>query len=271
MFCWPTYSMLLMFFSARFLVASDDPESIVMQWIESQNRNQARARQYTFVEQTDHFTYGSKQELRKDRSETHEVIFVEGMEYKKLVARNGKPLDERERMQAEKEMRRVAEERRKRRGLPSPGGRVFFGNQSVDLGSREELLVLFENRLIGEESVSGRKAWVIESTPKATALTEHEKQVACFRKKVWIDQAEYVALRHVFTVQCDRLFAIPGSTITFEYGKISADTWHETLIVLDILRVRNKSFQPSGRTEYRQSGFKKFDVKSTISAEVPRH
>jgi hypothetical protein len=102
--------------------------------------------------------------LRKDRSETHEVIFVEGMEYKKLIATNGKPLNEREQAQAEKEMSRIAEQRRKRRGRPPPGGRVFFGNQSVDLGSREELLVLFENRLIGEESVNG-------------------KQVACFLRE----------------------------------------------------------------------------------------
>jgi hypothetical protein len=254
------------------LWASDDAGAILKRWIEEQPRNDQRAEQYTYVEETQWFAYDKKSQPHKVRSATSEVIFIEGLNYKRLVARNGKPLDRREQAQVENEMRQTAEERRKHRGYHAPGGRINFANQSMDVGSREELLTLFDNRLVGEEEIRGRKAWVIESTPKAglVAANEHEKEVLCFRKKHWIDETDNVLTRQMVTITGDGYLAKPGSTLTFEFDKIGQDTWHEVLIVLDLYSLRDKAVKPSGRTEYRLSKFQKFDVQSTITVDPPQ-
>jgi hypothetical protein len=251
------------------LRAADGGADILRHWSEAQRNNEERTRQYTYTEQADRFTYGPDGNLRKDSIETAEVIVVERIAFHKLVARNGNPLDAKEQARVDKEMRQTAEERRKHRQQPPAGGRISFGSQWADLGSREELLSMFDNRLLGEEMGGGRKAWVFESTPNAgvVATNEHEHDVLCFRKRLWIDQADYVMAKAVYTVIGDYLFAKPGSTLTFAYEKIGPDTWHETSVILDIYRVRNKAFQPSGRTEYRMSGFRKFDVETTITVD----
>src|SRR5215469_3705581 len=154
----------------------DDGGEILKRWNDAQRANEERSRQYTYTEQADRSTYMPDGKLRKDTTETSEAIFVEGVAFEKLVSRNGKPLDAREQARVDKDMRQTAEERRKHRQQPPPGGRISFGSQSADLGSREELLSMFNNRLTGEDTVGGRKAWVFESTPKdgVVATNAHE-------------------------------------------------------------------------------------------------
>jgi len=263
---WP---LLLTLMAALPLWAADAPADILKAWNDAQCQNDERARQYTYTEQADRFTYGADGQLRKDSVETTDVIFVEGTAFRKLVARNGNPLEAREQARVEKEMLQTAAERRKHHPPPAEGGKIFFGNQSADLGSRAEIFTMFENRLVGEDTVGGRKAWIFESTPGArvVATNAHEKEVLCFRKRLWIDQEDHVLVKAVYTVIGDDLFAKPGSTLTFVYEKIGPDTWHEVSAVLDIYRVRDKAFKPSGRTEYRLTKFQKFDVQSSITTD----
>jgi hypothetical protein len=263
---------LLILLAAVPLWAFDDAGAILKRWIEAQHQNDQRGQQYTYVEDADWFTYEKDGQLRKYRSATSEVLFVEGLEYQKLVARNGKPLDAHEQARVEKEMSQTAGERRKHRRPRTPGGAISLGNQRIALGSMEEFLTLFDNRLVGEEEIRGRKAWVIASMPKAgyVPISEHEKQVFCFRKELWIDEADAVKAREILTVIGNHIFVNPGSTLTFEYEKLGPDTWHASSVILDTYRVRDKTLQPSTRTQYRLSRFQKFDVQSTITVDLPK-
>ena len=59
----------------------------------------------------------------------------------------------------------------------------------------------------------------------------------------------------------------PGSTITWEFDKINQDAW---LVVSGTIEARlqfAKIVKPRVRTEYRNSDFRKFDVKSTITVD----
>jgi hypothetical protein len=250
--------LLILFAPALPLRPADNGADILKRWTEAQSANDERARQYTYTEQTDRFTYGADGQPRKDLSETFDVISLEGTPYRKLVARNGKPLDAREQARVDKEMRQAAEDRRKHPEAPE-GGKIWFGSQSADLGSQADMLNKFNNRLMGEEAVDGRMSWVFESTPmdRVVATNAHERDVLTFRKRLWIDQADRVVTKAVYTVVGDDLFAKPGSTITFTYARIAPDTWHEVSALFDIYRVKDKAFKLSARQESRMSGFRK--------------
>jgi len=245
------------------LWAADDANTILRRYMDADKLNDKKAERYTFVEDRVWFGRDKNGELKQNRSETAEMIFVEGQEFRKLVARNGKPLDAKEKARVDKEMRETAEQRRKRR-TPVPGGRVVVNHTGVDLGSDEELLTLFDNRVAGEEEIAGRKAWLIESTPRQDRrrTNRHEKDVAGFSKKLWIDQTENVELRELDTVIVEHIALKPGSTIAWDFEKIGQDAWQTVLVVLI-----GKTSQGEGRMEIHYSNFQKFDVQSTITID----
>jgi len=247
------------------LWAADDANAILRRYLEADKQNDEKAEQYTFVQENAWFVRDKNGELHQNRSETLEVIFIEGQTYRKLVARSGKPLDAKEKAKVDKKMRETAEQRRKQPREPD-GGRVTNGHVKVDFGSDEELLTLFDNRLAGEEEIGGRKAWVIESTPRKDRppANRHEKDAMSFGKKFWIDEAENEELRAVYTVVGDHIFLKPGSTTTIEFQKINQDVWQPALVVLDARDTMTKIVQVE---EIRFSSFKKFDVQSTITVD----
>lgn len=264
--------LLLLVFTLP-LLAAQDANSIIKRLIESEHENNKRAQQYTYVEETERFTFNKDGQPHKTGSATHDVIFVEGLKFNKLVARNGKPLSPKDQAQVEKNMRLTAEERRKHQRSFAPGGVITFSglftHGSLDLGSLGELLTLFDNQLSGEEEVRGRKSWVIESTPTVgyVPMSEHEKQVRVFRKRFWVDEADTVLARAVYTVATEDSLFRPGSALTFENEKIDGNVWETTSLTLDFSRSKEKNSKPTARTIYRMSKFQKFDVQSTITLD----
>jgi hypothetical protein len=244
------------------LLAAEDPNEIVKRFIEADRKNWERASEYTYVEQADYFDFDKNGQPRKDRSETHEIVFVEGAAYKKLIARNDRPLKPKEQSKEDRKLQQIAEERRKQR-------RSGLFHKSVGLGSYDDLLTLFDNRLVGEEEIRGRQAWVIASTPKEAhaAANAHEKDVLSFRRKLWINQADCQLLRSEYTVIGQRVNFTPGTALTWDFEKINDDAWLTISGVIDGHLQFAKFIKPAVRTEYRNSKFQKFDVQSTITME----
>ncbi len=260
---------LLFLLAAAPLFASDDANAIIQRLLEAQKVNGDHIQPYTFVEEAVHFTYSKDGTLKKDYTETREAIFIEGLPFHKLVARNGKPLSTKEQAEVQKAVEQMTAERR-RHAKPPSGGQLLMGGQRIDLGTNQELLTLFDNRLKGEEEIEGRKAWVIESTPKTDhePASEHESEVLSFRRTLWIDELESVPLRMLVTVIGEGIhFAMPGSSIQFNYRKIGPDAWSESGLVLEIWHRSGKTFKPWKRTEYTDSKFQKFDVQSTVTID----
>lgn len=256
---------LLLLLTVLPLWAADDANAILRRYMEADDLNDKKADQYTYVENRVWFHRDKNGELKQHRSETAEMIFVEGLAYRKLVARNGKPLDAKEKAKVDKQMRETAEQRRKHPDWPDGGGVIANGNK-VDFGSDAELLTLFDNRLTGEQEIGGRKAWVIESTPRKdrTPGNRHEKDVTSFSKRFWIDEAENVELRVVYTVIGEHVYVKPGSTFTIDFQKVNDDAWQPLLAVFD---ARNTAAQIVEVEEIHYSNFKRFDVQSTITID----
>ena len=246
---------------------ADSAGDILRRLIDSQARNDEHSLQYTYIQQSERYWHNRLGDPVHYNTQTHEVLFVEGLAYQKLIGYNGRPLSPEAQAAEEKKMLQTAEERRRTRPKSAPGGSVRFGPQSADLGSLEELLTKFQHRLLPDEEIRGRAAWVIESTPREDLVpaNEHEKDIFCFRRKLWIDRADQVIARQMFTVIGDRLYAKPGTTLIYDCEPIGSDTWHATRITVDMFRPSGKTFEPAEIADYLFSGFRKFDVQSTIT------
>jgi hypothetical protein len=253
---------LLLLLAALPLWGADDANQILKRFAEADVKNWEQARQYAYTQERTNFAYDKNGKPVQNGAAVWEVIFIEGLEYKKLISEDGKPLDARAQAREEKKLQQTAEERRKER-------RAGAFHPTVRTGSIEDLLALFDNRLLGEEEIRGRKAWVIESTPQSghVPANKYEKEVLSFRHKLWIDEVENVKLKTVKTVVGDHIYLKPGSTMTFEFEKINDDAWLPVRQSDDFHLQFAKFIRPSGRSDYQYSKFRKFDVQSTITME----
>src|ERR1041384_1794693 len=101
---------LLLILAALPVWAGDNgPDEIVRRLIEADHRNRELASQYTYVEEADFFRFDKNRQPAKERSETHQIVFVRGKAYKKLVARNGSPLKAKEEARESQKLRWFAE------------------------------------------------------------------------------------------------------------------------------------------------------------------
>jgi hypothetical protein len=247
------------------LWGAEDASQILKRLVEADIKNWEHARQYAYTEELTNFAYGKNGQATQNGAAVWEVIFVEGLEYKKLISVDGKPLDAKGQAREEKKLRQTAEERRNQR-------RAGAFHPTVNTGSFHDLLTLFDNRLLGEEEIRGRKAWMIESTPQAGRIpaNRYEKEVLSFRHKLWIDEAENFPLKTVKTVVGAHIYMKPGSTITSEFEKINDDAWLAVRMSNDFHFQFARFIKPSGRSDYQYSKFRKFDVQSTISLDPPK-
>lgn len=229
--------------------------------MEAEKTNDEHAARYTYIQDTTYYSYDKKGIAKKDHTETSEVIFVEGETYKRLVARDGKPLSPKEQAKEEKKMRQTAEERRKAR-------RNSLFNRTVRFGTKD-LAELFDSRVLGEEEIRGRKAWIIECNPQPGRVlkNQHEKDVLVTQSKIWVDQAEHEIVKWNLSFIAEGSVIKPGSIAEFEYKKVNDDAWLQISGISDLRLQIAKFIRAQQRSEYRNSNFQKFDVESTITVD----
>ena len=81
---------------------------------------------------------------------------------------------------------------------------------------------------------------------------------------------ENFTLKTVDTVIGNHIYQKPGSTMTFEFEKIENDAWLPVRESDDFHLQFAKFIKPAGRSDYRYSKFRKFDVQTTITMEPSR-
>ena len=164
--------------------------------IQPEKVNAEKARQYAYRE------YQITQERDKNgketdrKTETWDVIGLEGFTYRKLILRNDQPLPLKEQ---KREDERLAKEtaQRKKETPEQRRKRLFSLSYSIQSIPPERMLELYDLQFQGTEDVEGRAAYVIEGMPKpgAHAADDNEKEHLNYRTKMWIDSEDYVVAR----------------------------------------------------------------------------
>lgn len=74
-----------------------------------------------------------------------------------------------------------------------------------DMMDDRKLTDIYSAKVVGEETIDGRKTWVLELTAKV-------EDVAYHKRKMWIDQERYVPLK-------EELFAKSGQLLKYLFTK----------------------------------------------------
>lgn len=147
--------------------ARDDALPIIEKAFEAARTNEALARQYVFHERIEERRFSRKGEEKKRQSQTHDVTQFEGSDYRRLIARNDRPLDARaaarEQRKLDRHLRKLQREtpRQRQQRLARVERERREGEEFL-----EEITRAFDFRLIREEVVDGLATWVISAEPK---------------------------------------------------------------------------------------------------------
>jgi hypothetical protein len=203
-------------------------KDIVRRSVDNMNADWAAAPQYGFTERdlTDH--------NGKKTGKTYQVMMIEGSPYNKLIALDNQPLSS---AQAAEEDRKAQKEIDRRRH-ESPEARrkrvsQYEQERHQDHELMSEMAKAFDFSLSGEDTVGGRRCFMLDATPKSGYQPPNrETQVLKgMRGRLWVDADQYQWAKvhaEVFRPVTFGLFFArvkPGTEFTFEQRPVQGNLW----------------------------------------------
>jgi hypothetical protein len=244
-----------------FAQSMPSPADLISRAIAAQKSESARGWKYTWRE--DHEEQPLDKNGKPDgppSSKTYDHIMLEGETYSKLILIDGKPLDSKTQKKVDADLENTRAERRKRNPLSF--------HRSVSVGGLNLLPRLFDNKVTGEETISGRKTWRMESEPKPgyKPASKEEEEVMSSRRMSWFDEEDGFPVKETtIFIRATNSFQ-PGSTIDLNYIKIGED-W----LLSDATMRADMKMMPGirGRVDSHQrySDYKRFTVDSTLTIQ----
>ena len=257
------------------VLAAEDPREIVRRSTEQDRRSEKLAESYTFIERQEERSLDSHGRVERRVVKTYDVTLTEGSPYRRLVARDDKPLPpEEERKEREKLQKSIAQRRAETPGQREKRLADWHRKREHDREFLREVPDAFDFRSAGEESVDGRKVYVIDATPHRgyRPVTADGKLLPKLKGRLWIDAETYHWVKaEAETIDTVSLGGIalrfnPGSRFTLLQVRINDEIWLPKRIEVAaqgrILLLK----KISAELDFTYSDYKKFQADSRIVA-----
>jgi len=259
---------ILIFLGSAFAQAQD-PVEIIRRSVDRDFNNFERLKNYTYQEREENREFDGDGKVRKTEVETREILILGGRPYGRVIARDDKPLPEKDVRKEKEKMDRAAAQRenespaeKAKRDKARAEGRKFL----------EELPDAYRLRLAGEETVSGKPAWVIEADPKPDFRPKDARAriLTKVRGKVWIEKSEYQWVKAEAQILDTLSFGLallrlaPGGSLQFEQTRVNDEVWlpAHVMVRADARLAYVKKVRAEIEVKYQ--GYKKFQAESRI-------
>ncbi len=262
-------------FFAQDAPARPDAQEIMRQSLSHWRRNLDAAKNYTFQERSVEEELNGDGSTKKTEIATHEILIIYGEPYEKLVARDDKPLSDKDEKKEEDKLNKFFEKEKNRsdadREKERDKQRQKFQHEIAD-----ELPLMLNYEITGEEVFNGQPVWVLSATPKRDYHSNSMagKLLSKLSGKVWITKADYqwvkaeADLAEDFTVGWFLFKLHKGTHLEFEQTRVNDEVWlPKRIFVHGSGRIAVKTGRFRNETLY--SKYQKFstDVRITGVAE----
>jgi len=172
-------------FSAA-LAAQMDPREIVRRSIATWDRGSKTGRSYSYTERDVARHLDASGVLQSEEVDVSKTIFVNGDPFQDLVEHNGAP-------PTPSEARKQMEKLLKRQTETKPERAARLENEKADRAFVTEVVDAFNFKLVGEEVINGRPAYILDVTPRP-GYAPRNKRARMFSKvagKLWVDKQDF--------------------------------------------------------------------------------
>jgi len=216
------------------LLLAETPREIILRSAMEDQRDLVAARNYTYVATREQRDLDSNGKVTSTESETFDVTILYGQPYRRLIARNGKPLSARD---VEKEQKKLDKELQQRARESAKDKAKRAKEEADDLAEQKEFIRevadAFNFEPLGEESIDGQLTWVMKADPKPGYKPRNRRSsiLPKVRGKIWVTKKEYRWVKleaEVIDTLSFGLFLFrlsPGSLLTFEQTRVQDELW----------------------------------------------
>ena len=215
-------------------LSQDQIRQLIRQTAEKDMENDKRQRDYTYIQREEEHKLDGKGQVKSTETKTSEIMELYGEPVERLIAKDDKPLSDKDAKKEEEKIQKVIEKRkneseedRKKREAKEEKEREE-NRQFV-----REVADAYNFHLAGIESLAGRDTYVIDGEPKPgyQAHLKEAKILPKFRFRAWIDKDESqwkkLDIQCIDTVSFGLFLARihKGSRIVIEQTRINDEVW----------------------------------------------
>lgn len=260
-------------------LSQDQIRDLIRQTAANDMENDKRQRDYTYIQREEENHLDGKGQVKSTETKTSEVLEIYGEQVERLIAKDDKPLPEKDANKEEEKIQKVidkrkneSEEERDKREKKEEKDR------EQDRQFVREVADAYNFTFVGIESLSGRDAYVIDGEPRR-GYEPHLKEAKIlpkFRFRAWIDKDESqwkkLDIQCIDTVSFGLFLARvhKGSRIIIEQTRINDEVWlpQHIAVKIDVRLALLKNFDVEDDITYHD--YKKFrsDTKIIPVGEV---
>jgi hypothetical protein len=254
-------------------LSEDQIRELIRQTAANDMENDKRQRDYTYIQREEQHKLDSKGQVKNTETKTSEVMEIYGEQVERLIAKNDKPLSDKDAKKEEEKIQKVIEKRknesehdREKREKKEEKDREQ-NRQFV-----REVADAYNFHFAGIESLAGRDTYVIDGEPRPgyQAHLKEAKVLPKFRFRAWIDKDESqwkkLDVQCIDTVSFGLFLARihKGSRIIIEQTRINDEVWlpQHIDIKVDVRLALLKNFNVEDDITYHD--YKKFRTGTKI-------
>lgn len=235
--------------------------------------NQKRERDYTYIEREVQNNLDGKGNKKSTEIKTYEILEIYGEQVQRLIEKNDKPLEDKEAAKEEEKIQKIIDKRK------NESDDAKKKREAKEVKDREdgrkfvhEIADAYDFKLVGEEKINGREAWVIDGEPRP-GFVPHMKEskfLSKFHGRVWIDkddlQLAKMDIESLDTVSIGLFLARihKGTRFSLEQARVNDEVWlpKQVTYKVDARLALLKGFKVDGEQTYRD--YKKYRTTSKI-------
>jgi hypothetical protein len=259
--------------TAAVQLSQDQIRALIRQAADKDMENDKKQREYTYIEREEQHKLDGNGQVKSSESKTHEIMVLYGEHVERLIAKDDKPLSEKD---AAKEEERIQKLTDKRKNENEEQRKKRLEEEEKDReDSRKfvsEVADAYSFRFMGSENVEGRETYVIDAEPRPD-FQPHWKEAKIlpkFRFRAWIDKQEsqWVKLdaECIDTVSLGWFLARihKGSRLLLDQTRVNDEVWlpRHVAIKVDLRVALLKNFNVEADLTY--SDYKKFRTGTKI-------
>ena len=236
-------------------LSQDQIQELIRRSADNDLDNDKKQRNYTYTERDEERRLDGKGQTKSTETKTYEVMELYGEPVQKLVAKNDKPLSEKD---ARKEDDRIQKLIEKRKNESEQDRRKRVEKEEKDREENRRFVLevadAYNFHFVGLETLEGRPTYVIDGDPKP-GYEPHLKEAKIlpkFRFRAWIDQDDTQWKK--LDIQC---------IDTVSYGLVLARLHKGSRIVIEQTRINNEVWLPQHvavNVDLRVALVKNFDI-----------
>ena len=209
-----------------------NPDDIIRQSLSHWRRNLDAAKNYTFQKREVEEQLEKDGDTKKTETKTYDISIIYGEPYERLIAKDDKPLSDKEQQKEEEKLNKYFEKQQKK----SDEDRERERAKERDKFQREiadELPRMLTWSILGKEVISGKPAWVLQARRRSDYHPNSMagKLLSKLDGRVWISEADYQWVKVEATLMDDFsvgwfLFKLhKGMHFEFEQTRVNDEVW----------------------------------------------